>query len=538
MILKKIFLVLTILAFVACGDIQVNDVSPSEDSATQTTRVTVTVSGTITYDFVPFKSGVKSGLDYNNISKRKVKGAEVKIVDASGETLATTSTDANGVYSVKVTGTTAKVRVAAKLYKAKSTGQASWNFQVKDNTNSDALYVMEGRLANLGTNSTQTRNLNAPSGWTGRSYGSTRVAAPFAILDVVYQAIDKVTTAQSDAIFPKLDIFWSKNNLSASGNLSLGQIVTSHFNGTSLYILGKENSDTDEYDSAVIGHEWGHYYESVFSRADSIGGQHAKGDELDIRLAFGEGFGTAMGSMVIDSPLYIDSFDNAQGQSFGSNLESGTVQNPGWYSEASIYNLIYDIYDSNDDAGDTLSLGFSAIHKVLISAQKDTPVFTSIFTFIKGLKDQNPGNDTAIDAILAEQKIAPIRDIYGTGRTNRRVNASPLYTHLSVGESVNIQTDYSANSITPNNRLGTYDFVTFTIPVSKTYTISIESVGGSSTFDPDMYLYTGSSNEPIAIGEREGVREQITKRLSAGIYRMAVIVYGQSSGSTYKITLN
>ena len=499
---------------------------------------TVKVSGTITYDSVPFKSGLSSGLNYNRISKKKVRGTVVEILNSSNRVLGSTTTNADGLYSLNITGTSVKVRVYAKLYKAASGGQSSWDFQVKDNTNRNALYVMEGSLASLGTKSTQTRNLNASSGWTGSRYGSTRVAAPFAILDVVYQAIHTVTSAQSDAVFPPLNLFWSKNNVAASGSLSLGQIITSHFDGTALYILGKENSDSDEYDSVIIGHEWGHYYESVFSRADSIGGPHGTGDELDIRLAFGEGFGTAMGAIITGNSLYRDSYGSRQGKSFGSDLEAGTVRNPGWYSEASIYNMLYDIYDSQDDEGDTLSLGFSAIHKVLTTEQKNTPAFTSIFSFIKALKNQNPGYDTEIDTLLAHQKISPIRDIYGTGRTNRRVNANPLYSHLNVGQSVNITTDYSADSVSPNNRLGTYNFVTFTVPSTRTYTISIRGRRTSNTFDPDIYLYTGSSNEPIAVAERESRTEQLSKRLEAGTYRMAIIAYGTSTGSTYTVTLN
>jgi len=45
------------------------------------TSSTVRLSGTITYDSVPFKSGLVSGLDYNNISRKAVRGALVEIVN-------------------------------------------------------------------------------------------------------------------------------------------------------------------------------------------------------------------------------------------------------------------------------------------------------------------------------------------------------------------------------------------------------------------------------------------------------------------------
>ena len=428
------------------------------------TATNVVLSGTVTYDFVPFGNGLNSGLDYNNMSHKKVRGVVVDIVDASGVIIGTTHTDSNGFYSVSVTGTSAKVRVSAQLLQAVSAGNSSWNFQVKDNTNSNALYVIEGSLASLGTSGTQTRNLNAPSGWDGTSYSSTRVAAPFAILDVVYEAIQMVKGAQNDAVFAPLNIFWSKHNIAASGNTSLGQIITSHFEATGLYILGAENSDTDEYDRAIIAHEWGHYYEANFSRADSRGGGHGGGDILDIRLAFGEGFGTAIGCMINGSPLYQDSSGISQHTTgVFANLENGgSRRNPGWYSEASIYSILYDIYDNHDDAGDTLSLGFAPMHRVLIGAQKNTNAFTSIFSFITALKAENPGYEAEIDAITANESIAAITDIYGTGRTNRVLeNANPLYAELPVGGSVDIVTNYSASATYATSALGIFNFVKF-----------------------------------------------------------------------------
>jgi len=551
MYFKKSFLLLTVLFFVACGGgggsekPTPTENPPSTENPDSSTKKEVVLSGTITYDFVPFKSGLRSGLDYDNMRRKKVKGVTVEIIDEQGKVVATTTTNSNGTYRVKVKGTQVKVRVLAQLKKAPHSGQASWNFQVKDNTNHDALYVMEGRLASLGTSGTQTRNLNASSGWDGYSYTRRRVAAPFAILDVIYDAIGMVKGAQSDAVFAPLDIFWSKHNVAASGSKRLGQIITSHFDGTALYILGAENSDTDEYDRAIIAHEWGHYYEENFSRADSLGGAHGRGDMLDIRLAFGEGFGTAIGCMVNKDPLYIDSYGSGQHQSFGADVEAKTPSsdNPGWYSEASVYRILYDIYDDHDDGADRLSLGFAPMHKVLIDAQKNTKAFTSIFSFITALKLQNPDDEEAIDAITSSEKIAPINDIYGTGRTNRKEeNANPLYAELPFGGAVDIKRDYSAEATDPKGTLGAYNFVKFTIPAEGEYTFTIREVKGSGrvdpNLDPDFFIYKGSSNQPIAQAVAERRTDLLTTTLSAGTYRMSVIVYGQSSSNIFRITLN
>ena len=72
-----------------------------------------------------------------------------------------------------------------------------------------------------------------------------------------------------------------------------------------VYVLGTSN-DTDEYDDPVLGHEFGHFLERNFSRSDSPGGFH-DGSPTDPRLAWGEGYGTYVGSEIFGSSLYLDS---------------------------------------------------------------------------------------------------------------------------------------------------------------------------------------------------------------------------------------
>ena len=532
------FLLMVMFIFTACGgDIimeEVNATSPSPPPSSSSVDKVV-LSGKITYDFVPFSSN--GGLDYNNIIKKPIRGTVVDAVDAGGSVIATAISDSTGAYSMSIAKSQkVKIRVSAKMYQAVATGKSSWDFEVKDNTNSNALYVMEGSLVSVGTGTTQTRNLNARSGWGGSSYTSTRTAAPFAILDVVYQAMHKIISAQSDAVFPPLDILWSKDNISSTtNNPSIGQIITSHYDATSLYILGKENSDTDEYDVGVIAHEWSHYYEAQFSRSDSEGGFHTGGDMLDIRLAFGEGFGNGMSSIFRDDPLYYDTMSSQQSSGWSMNIESGTGSNKGWFSEGSIQRILYDIYDSQDDAGDRLSLGFAPIHNLLIGKEKNTPAFTSIFSFIKGLKDEHPADADAIDAITSKENIAPIIDIYGTGRTNRVENANPLYTTLSVGSSVTVRPNYTATSGSISSRLGIYNFLKFTIPSNGSYTITAQS--GSST-NLDFYAYKAGSKEVAITSTDTGTSITGTAPLTAGDYRMKIFDNNLVAGQTFTITLN
>ncbi len=100
------------------------------------------------------------------------------------------------------------VRVRARMVQ---TGAPNWNVRVFDNPDNNALYVWEGPTVNVGITNT-TQNFNAPSGWTGRNYGNPRSAAPFAILDAIYDAIQFVLTADPAASFPPLKVNWNQNN--------------------------------------------------------------------------------------------------------------------------------------------------------------------------------------------------------------------------------------------------------------------------------------------------------------------------------------
>jgi hypothetical protein len=104
--------------------------------------------------------------------------------------LATTTTDTAGRYSVTIPNNKVVIiRVKAQMLQ---TGSPSWDFQVVDNTRSKALYAMDSAPFDMSGLTSVTKDLLASSGWGGSSYSETRVAAPFAILNTVYKAVQKV----------------------------------------------------------------------------------------------------------------------------------------------------------------------------------------------------------------------------------------------------------------------------------------------------------------------------------------------------------
>ena len=226
------------------------------------------------------------------------------------------------------------------------------------------------------------------------------------------------------ANFQPLLLNWSVNNVPSSNfNGPAGQILTSHFNGTEIYILGAEDNDTDEYDDHVIIHEWGHYFEEYFSRADSIGGPHGSGDILDMRVAFGEGWGNAWSGIASGDSVYRDSYGINQASGFSFDVGSNACTNPGWYSECSVQAILYDLSVAT-------FADFTPLYNVLTNEQKNTPAMTSIFSFITELKLNHVPEASAIDTLVGGQNIDPITDIYGDSELTNNPGATdqlPVY---------------------------------------------------------------------------------------------------------------
>ena len=482
----------------------------------------VTVSGAVTYQKVPFRA-VGMGLDYNATFNAPVRGAVVEAIDSGNGTtiLATTTTDASGNYSMQVPSSRSVfVRVKAQMLR---TGTPSWNFRVLNNTNGNALYVLDGTAFTTGVVPVSA-NLNAASGWTGASYGATRAAAPFSLLDVAYEVMTLVQTADANAVFAPLNIFWSPQNRALSPfDPTTGAIVTtSYLSGATggVFVLGDANTDTDEYDQHVIAHELGHYFQDVFSRDDSLGGDHSSGNLLDLRVAFSEGWGNAFSGMVKGDPRYRDSFGPAQNASFEIDVEFNPVTNRGWYNEASVQSLIYDFFDTAADGVDAVALGFAPIFQVMSADFPTLEPHTAIFPFVALLKSRNPGSATAIDTLVSAQNMQSATiDELGSTETNAGGAAAnlPVYVPITVGGPAVQVCSSTANG--DYNKLGNRKFLRFNVPFDRQITMRANVVGVTGR-DPDLVLHRQGLID--AAESNLADTEQLTRQLAPGNYVLEV----------------
>jgi hypothetical protein len=463
----------------------------------------VNLSGRITYDAVP---AIASGmLDYAHTESKAARGVQVEAVADDGTVLATASADVNGSYALQLpVNTNVRIRAKARLLQSSASG-SNWDFAVRDNTSdgyrisgdSAALYAIEGAQFNSGTTA-QARDLHAGSGWNGSGYtAGARAAAPFAILDQIYAAKQKVLAADSGAVFAPMIAYWSPANRPSTANDStVGAIVTTHWsaggNRPGLYILGAENVDTDEYDSAVIVHEWGHYFESRFSRADNPGGNHGAEEMLDMRLAFGEAWGNALAGMVRDDPLYVDTMwlqQSAPRVVFDLNLIPANEPKT-WSNEASVQYVLYQLYKSPE-------IGFGQIYQVMVNQEKNTEALTSLFSFATYLRNQaSLAGKNVLDGYLAGINTVNNTnlDIWGSKQTWTDVTTQnfvkPVYTSLKSGNSVQVcRTD--AFGSTGNNKLGNIRYLRLGIIQAGNYKLKITSDTATTSLRAQVYSRGG-----------------------------------------------
>jgi hypothetical protein len=482
------------------------------------TPAPVALTGTATYESVPNPNGT---LVYASTSVKPVRGAMVEVLDANSAQLTTAVTDDSGAYSVSVpANTTISVRVRAQL--ARTGAGPTWDVSVRDNTQASALYSMQSSAFSSGTGAL-VRDLRAPTGWGGSSYTGARVAAPFAVLDTIYTAMQKVLTVAPATAFPQLRVYWSPNNVPSSGSVALGQIGTTFFinrsTGREIYVLGKENVDTDEFDPSVIAHEWGHYYQSSFSRDDSSGGPHSTRDRVDRRLAFSEGWGNGWSGIALGRSNYTDSAGLQQSEvalSTNLDLSTGPSTNPGWYRESSIQTVFWNLNQK---------IGFKPIHDAMtgILFRSGAPV-TSIHPFAAAFNATTPGSASALAGLLASQNISTAaNDPYGDSETNSGgaptvPNVLPMYGTATVGGAV---TQACVSNVAGNdNKLGSFAYVRFTAPANRDYQFSV--AGGPTGANPDFDVYRGG------LIARTGSKLS----LSAGDYVLVVTDLNNFSAST------
>lgn len=470
-----------------------------EAGASPATQV---LSGKATFDYVP---NVAGKLRYEATQIRPIEGATLEVIDASTrEVLVTTQTAAQGAWSASVpAGRTLKVRVKAQLL---SPGR--WSVEVRDNTTADALYAIETPSLTAG----QLRaDLHAASGWTGGGYGEERSAGPFAILATIRASQEKVLSADPAAAFPPLAVYWSPRNVSMpfGGNRAIGEIGSTQFRRfavpMAIDVLGLADADTDEYDESVVAHEWGHYYQAVFSRNDSLNGPHGDNTPLEMTVAFSEGWGDGWQAIALGRSDYADSLGKDQQEPGLVYALSEQSPRRGWFSERSVAAVV---------AGLAQRVGFAPVHRAMQSL-RDTPAYTSIHSFSQAVRRGNPPAADVLDGLLQSQGIVPSlgSDDFGRGEANDGgllaldVNQpehyfQPLYLPLPDGLDRFTMVCSSA-LYGRTNKHGVYRALRFDVPAAGRYLLAVVTADASFP-----YVSWRAGDQRVLLSGRAGFGSQ------------------------------
>ena len=484
----------------------------------------VTLSGKVTYDFVPAVYNDSTGigtLAFSQTSAKPVRNATVQVLQGI-DVLATSRTDDAGNYQISYSPggiNELKVVVLAET--------ADPPIQVQDNADENAIWAIGSAL----DATTTKKNIHAATGWNGRAYvNANRSAAPFAVLDSMYTAA-KALTALRNVSYPLLKVNWSPNNVPQDGIKSQGFIGTSHYSPyeNAIYILGQDGADTDEFDDHVIVHEWAHFFQNNLSRSDSPGGPHDAGESLDPELSFGEGSATAIAAIVLNDALYVDTiWSGGTICAFGLNAETAPAMiddpNPGALSEITVMRLLYDLVDpASGESYDQLSVGLGTLYDVLTGPIKSTEALVTIGAFVHCLELQPGVSAAAVNTLLGHYTIGPISTPWGDGDSTLR----QMYTDITSFPSTlsTVLGGYHSNESGQNHY---YVFAGNGNPVT---------VSANSASDVDLAVFQAGTRLDSADRSTSGTETLQVPTQSGKKYVVVLTGFAKAAGG-YPVTLN
>jgi len=446
----------------------------------------------------------ESGLDLSRPTMVPVRNARVEVFSRSSQSIvAVSDTDSRGQFAVPVPlDPNLTVRVVSRL--------RAYDLRVADNTNQNQLYVIardvDGRAARADVLLADT----------------SRISGAFNILEVIQRGNDLMKLADPNLLPPPVSIFWSTRNWKGDGIINIGQgmIGTTYFNVTSstAYVVGDRNdhgteSDSDEFDDSVIAHEYAHLLAARFSRDDSPGGKHVMGDMLDPRVAWSEGWANFFAAAVRNDAIWRDS-RGANGNSIlrFDREENIPGANPGYWSEASVDSILWDLFDDHADAADDVQYSFAQIWAAFTDLRNDRFVYLPYF--LERFLNRNPGAADIVRNIVQSRSIEFQPNV-------RPSVAYPFPMPMNVGTTV----AGSVDSLTTkrNNLVTSSHFYSFTTTGgAASIRLDITGLGpGDSPNANDLDIFLMDVNGRVIDRSDSGLNgqsERIALRLTAGTY--------------------
>jgi hypothetical protein len=210
------------------------------------------------------------------------EGVVVSVIDASDRVLAQSLTDAMGRYTLHYdapVGSMVRVRLTA------ARTDTIYNFFVRDYAGATFAFTSEP----FAVEAMVTRDIAVPID------GNSGALAIFSVVRRGFEFLRPYVGTRPTVLY----LTWQRGRATGTSN-------SSYFSGASSTIfLNGADADPDEFDPAVVAHEFGHYVQRWYSRTNNPGGPH-DGRPADPNLAYGEGGASFLGAMITGDRYYID----------------------------------------------------------------------------------------------------------------------------------------------------------------------------------------------------------------------------------------
>jgi hypothetical protein len=466
----------------------------------------VPVRGSALYQKIPVTD---AGLDLNSHAVAPIRNARVEVLDSASQSIISVSkTDARGSFLVDVPPQSAvSIRVLSRL--------RSTELQVVDFPTSRALYAI-------------SIPYDVRSNTNPVIVDRSRVSGAFNILEIIQRSNDLIHLADPTVIAPAPTMFWSPANTYTT-------IGTTHFSlsTNTAYILGDRSVDSDEFDDAVIAHEYGHLVAARFSRDDSPGGPHGIGELLDPRLAWSEGWANFFSAAVRNDAIYLDSRGPNGSSVYRIDVKDAHPPNdqPGYMSEATVHSLLFDLFDDKPDAGGVnVQYPFVDIWNAFTDLTNDSWVYFPYY----------------LDNFVArhESDADTIRIMATTRSIDFQPNVQPSVTNpwprpIAFGDSV---TGYVDSLTTQREHLAaSAHFFEFSLTATQMTSIRLDVTGlgpGNNPNFNDLDLFLEDMNgNVIDVYDTggNGASKLIARKLAAGTYVVEVRSYYRRADNNVEV---
>jgi len=369
------------------------------------------------------------------VSREPIRFARVEVVGCErGAVVGAGETDGDGRYRVPFTNP-GRVGVYARVLSSAPRYASS----VKRSPAEPALYGLASLAAD---DSGSGETLVFPAVEADGASGA------FNILDQAVRGGRSVETATGSPPATPLQWYWYAGNPDGTAYDPIVRAIS----------VSGRTEDPDEFDDAVLLHEYGHYAADVYSRDDSPGGPHRLDDSaLDLRLAWSEGWATFFSSVVRNDPRHVDT--SGTGVRLAFEIEGPSLAAVARYdtSELAVAAVLWDLSDdaNGDEGGGPLSIPFPQTWSVVagLSSGFTTVSFEDFWAHWLG------GNLGDLTPVLAFRSIDVWTDPFeGALDDDAPARASPI--GLGV---IQHRTLYPAADV---------DYAVFTPATDGTYTVS------------------------------------------------------------------